>query len=85
MTEPQSTDPGVDPALVLHLAEGAPVSAAGGAVRAVAEGAGVAAERATQLRVLIEQLLNEAFERRVQSEVARRIRLAATAVDTPHA
>jgi hypothetical protein len=32
-----------------------------------------------------EQLLNEAFERRVQSEVARRIRLAATAVDTPHA
>ena len=63
MTELESTDPGVDPALVLHLAEGAPVSAAGGAVRAVAEGAGVAAERATQLRVLIEQLLNEARAR----------------------
>ena len=63
MTTTDPTDDGVDPALVLHLAEGAPVAAAGGAVRAVAEGAGVASERATQLRVLIEQLLNEARER----------------------
>lgn len=54
------TSSAVEPAVELRLRPKAPATVAGAALRAVGEAAGVGPERATRLRVLVEQLVTEA-------------------------
>lgn len=63
MTMRRPTSDHSDPAIEVRLRPSAPAASAGAALRAAAESVGIGAERSTRLRVLVEQLVEEARER----------------------